>query len=60
MRRGYDVYVGKNDETEVDFIANSSEGTEYYQVAVTTREENTFQREISALDNIKDIIQNIY
>jgi len=54
LRRGYDVYVGKNDETEVDFIANGPEGTEYYQVAVTIREEKTFKREISALDNIKD------
>lgn len=32
LRRGYDVYIGKNDSTEVDFIAVNEKGEEYYQV----------------------------
>lgn len=31
LRRGYEVYVGKVDRTEVDFMAINDEGEEYYQ-----------------------------
>lgn len=54
LRRGYEVYVGKIDTTEVDFIAIGEEGEEYYQVAYTVMDENTLARELAPLKNIKD------
>ena len=35
LRRGYEVYIGKVGNAEVDFIAIGEEGEEYYQVAYT-------------------------
>ena len=55
IRRGYEVYVGKNGKTEVDFIAVDYDGnTEYYQVSLTVRDEKTLERELSPLQNIND------
>ena len=54
LRRGYEVYVGKVGTKEVDFIAIGENGTEYYQVAYTVRDEVTLNREINSLDDIKD------
>ena len=54
IRRGYEVYIGKNDDNEVDFIAINEKGIEYYQVSYTVREKNTLERELKPLDNIKD------
>lgn len=54
LRRGYDVYVGKSDEYEIDFVARNGKGTEYYQVALTTREQLTLDRELRALESVKD------
>lgn len=54
LRRGYEVYVGKYDDREVDFIAINEKGEEYYQVAYTVRDENTLKRELASLENIND------
>jgi len=54
IRRGYEVYIGKIGDAEVDFIAVNSEGEEYYQVSQTVMEEQTLKRELSSLDAIKD------
>ena len=54
IRRGYEVYVGKVGEAEVDFIAINEEGESYYQVSQTVMEEQTLKRELSSLDAIKD------
>ena len=54
LRRGYDVYVGKVDEFEVDFVAQNSKGTVYYQVALSTRDESTLERELRPLRAIRD------
>ena len=54
LRRGYDVYIGKVDDCEVDFVAINSKGIEYYQVSETVRDENTLSRELRPLDMIKD------
>lgn len=55
IRRGYAVYVGKNGNAEVDFVAQDVEGNiEYYQVSWTVREEKTLQRELLPLDSIAD------
>lgn len=54
LRRGYEVYVGKVGDAEVDFIAIGTEGTEYYQVSQTVMEEKTLNRELASLNAIKD------
>ena len=54
IRRGYDVYVGKVDDMEVDFVAENAEGTVYFQVAATVRDESTLERELRVLRKIND------
>ena len=54
LRRGYDVYVGKVDEFEVDFVVMDGKRTAYYQVAATVRDENTLNRELTPLRKIAD------
>lgn len=57
IRRGCEVYVGKVDELEVDFVAVEHNKTIYYQVAATVREESTLQRELAPLQKINDHYQ---
>lgn len=61
LRRGYEVYVGKVDRVEVDFIAINEEGESYYQVAWTLMGEGNdsegksiLERELYPLDRIRD------
>lgn len=54
LRRGYDVYVGKIDSYEVDFVAQNKKGTVYFQVALTVQDENTLLRELRPLQAIRD------
>jgi len=54
VRRGYEVYVGKQGEYEIDFVAIKEDVLEYYQIAFTVREEKTLQRELRALNAIND------
>lgn len=59
LRRGYEVYIGKYDDLEVDFVAKNSENTIYYQVALTTRESadvnsSILERELAPLKKIND------
>lgn len=55
IRRGYEVYIGKVNNTEIDFVAKTPLGDiEYYQVAWSTWQESTWEREIRPLEMIKD------
>ena len=54
LRRGYEVYVGKVGNTEIDFIAIGEEGPEYYQVAYTVLDDAVLGRELKPLDSISD------
>ncbi|MDO4731874.1 MAG: ATP-binding protein [Clostridia bacterium] len=54
LRRGYDVYIGKVGELEVDFVAMNRDGLVYYQVAASVRDENTLKRELKSLQAIND------
>lgn len=54
LRRGYDVYVGKVDEYEVDFIAQNMNDITYFQVALTLRDKETLNRELRPLKSIRD------
>ena len=57
MRRGYEVYVGKVDDLEVDFVAMEQKRTIYFQVAATVRDEETLKRELNPLQKISDHYQ---
>lgn len=57
IRRGYDVYVGKIDELEVDFVAMEPKRIIYYQVAASVRDEKTLLRELAPLQKITDHYQ---
>lgn len=54
LRREYDVYIGKLDELEVDFVAVNQTGTLYVQVAASVRDEHTLTRELRPLQKIRD------
>jgi len=56
LRRGYEIYIGKVGQTEVDFIAIGDEGEEYYQVAYTVVDADgqSLKRELAPLEAIND------
>ena len=54
IRRGYKVYIGKTGEKEIDFVAENKDGFTYFQVAYTTREKTTLERELIPLQEIND------
>ena len=54
LRRGYEVYIGKVDNKEVDFVAIKDGYTEYYQVADTVMGVDTLDRELKSLNGIRD------
>lgn len=55
LRRGGKIYVGKNNDKEIDFVVQKPNNQrEYYQVAFTVNDEKTFEREISAFRSIRD------
>lgn len=54
LRRGYKVYTGKVDDLEIDFVAENKNGLEYYQVSLTTRDEETLERELKPLQKTGD------
>lgn len=54
LHRQKKVYVGKNDNIEVDFVAIDENNIAYYQVAATVRDESTLKRELASLQQIND------
>lgn len=54
LRKGYQVFVGKNNSLEVDFVAEKNGKKEYYQVAYILADEQTAQREFAAFQGIDD------
>ncbi len=54
LRRGYDLYIGKIEGLEIDFVAKSSNEVKYIQVAASVRDIKTLEREIRPLQKIKD------
>jgi predicted AAA+ superfamily ATPase len=53
-RRGYNVFVGKSDDKEIDFIAELKGNKIYIQVAYKMSEQTTIDREFAPLHEIKD------
>jgi len=55
LRRGFKINIGKTGRgTEVDFIAIRNMQTEYYQVSASVLDQNTLDRELLSLKQIKD------
>ena len=53
-RKGYRIYIGKNDSNEVDFVVETNDEYIYIQVALSVREEQTLRRELKPLETIPD------
>jgi len=55
VRRGGQIWIGKINALEVDFVVKKNDGTiEYYQVAYNLNDEKTIQRELASLNAIRD------
>lgn len=54
IRRGYEVYVGKYNDLEIDFVALKPNETRYYQVSKSLLNEKVENREKRSLLAIKD------
>ncbi|KZX16160.1 archaeal ATPase [Methanobrevibacter cuticularis] len=54
LRRGYEIYVGKLNNVEIDFICKNHEKTFYVQVSYLLASEKTIEREFNSLLKIKD------
>ena len=54
LRRGFDVSIGKVDNTEVDFIASKADDKIYIQVTESMTNETVRDRELAPLQKIND------
>ena len=54
LNRGYDVYIGKTKNGEIDFIVIKENKKEYYQVAYLLADEKVIERKFKVLEMIED------
>ena len=54
IARGYEVYIGKTDKGEVDFVIDNFGEREYIQVADYLSSEEVVEREFGAFKQVKD------
>ena len=54
LERGYDVYIGKTKNGEIDFIATNTEEKLYFQVAYSLENDKVQEREFGAFKEIED------
>lgn len=58
-RRHFEIYTGRNQSQEIDFVAKKQDSIFYIQVAETVKEAETLERELSAFKNIPDFYPRI-
>lgn len=59
-RRDYQIWIGKTNNLEVDFVVRDKDGyTQYIQVAYTVKERTTLQRELAPLNKISDFNERL-
>lgn len=59
LRHGYKVMIGKVGNTEVDFVAERQGAYTYFQVTADMTAEETFEREMRPLTQIRDNYEKI-
>lgn len=53
-RRGYKIYIGKDNDNEIDFVCETEDDVIYIQASLTVRDEDTLKRELKPLETIQD------
>ncbi len=60
LRRNYQIWIGKTDNLEVDFVVRNKDGyTQYIQVAYTVKEPKTLERELAPFYKIRDFNERL-
>jgi predicted AAA+ superfamily ATPase len=60
QRRNSQIWIGKTDNLEVDFVVRDKNGyTKYIQVAYTVKEQKTLERELAPFDKIPDFNERL-
>lgn len=54
INKGYEVYIGKTNKGEIDFIASKNKNIKYIQACYTLSSEETIQKEFGAFNEIND------
>lgn len=54
IKKGYDVYVGKTKDSEIDFIASKNKSVKYIQACYDLSNEETRIREFNSFNSISD------
>jgi predicted AAA+ superfamily ATPase len=60
QRRNSQIWIGKTDNLEVDFVVRDKNGyTQYIQVAYSVKEQKTLERELAPFDKIPDFNERL-
>jgi len=60
LRRNYQIWIGKTDNLEVDFVVRNKDGyTQYIQVAFTVKDQKTLERELAPFNKIPDFNERL-
>ncbi len=60
LRRDHQIWIGKTDNLEVDFVVRNNNGyTQYIQVAYTVKEKKTLERELAPFNKIPDFNERL-
>ena len=60
LRRNYQIWIGKADNLEVDFVVRNKDGyTKYIQVAYTVKDKKTLERELAPFNKIPDFNERL-